>query len=86
MGGHRKRFDPETQGIVSLVVEQKKLLSTQLEAANNSITSVATTVQRNISQLSTQLEAANNSIRSVATTVQRNIPSCLPSLKQPTIA
>ena len=48
-------------------------LSTQLNETNNSITSVATTVEKNISQLSTQLNETNNSITSAATTVEKNI-------------
>ena len=48
-------------------------LSSQLNEANNSITSVATTVEKNVSQLSTRLDVINSSIASVATTAERNI-------------
>ena len=48
-------------------------LFTQLDETNNSVTSVATTVEKNVSQLSTWLDAINSSIASVATTAERNI-------------
>ena len=48
-------------------------MSTQLDATNSSITSVAIALERSISQLSAQLGATNSNITSVATTLERNV-------------
>ena len=63
----------DTNLLISQFMDNISKLSIQLDAVNNNVKSVATTVNNNISQLLIQLDAANNGIMSVTTTVESNI-------------